>query len=602
MKILIVEDNEDSRIILKKTLESVGHTVEAATNGKEALKIARESPPDMIISDILMPVMDGFRFCKEVKGDDELKAIPFVFYTATYTDSRDEELALGLGADRFIVKPVEPDKFKKIIQGVIRDVKEGKIKAKKPALKEDKEVFKLYSERLVKKLEKKMLNLESEITEHKKAEEKIKHLNLVLYTIRRVNQLIVKINEPQVLIQSICHALVENRGYHNAWIVLIDEKKEFIVAETGLNKNFSPIVDLLKSGVLLHCGQSVLERPGVQMVEDPRATCSKCPLSHKYGGRSAMRIRLEYDGNVYGLLTASISKELAKNKEEHDLFEELAGDIGLALHAIGLEKKERQTQEAMRESEEKYRLVSENAYDAIFIVQDEVVKFPNPKAQELSGYSAEELAKVPFISLVHPEDKDMVFDRYMRWMKEGELPETYAFRIINKAGEKLWVQLNTTAVSWNKRPATLNILRDITSQKKLEAQFLQAQKMEAIGTLTGGVAHDFNNLLTVILGNAELSLVGLGKDNPVREKIEEIKKAGKSAASLTRQLLAFSRKQVLQSVVSNLNTVIKNLEKMLIAGTGPWRGGCRPRTDRAGDYKPGDQRRRCHVRGRQSHH
>jgi PAS domain S-box-containing protein len=225
--------------------------------------------------------------------------------------------------------------------------------------------------------------------------------------------------------------------------------------------------------------------------------------------------------------------------------------------------KHRKADEALRESEEKYRLVLENAYDAIFIGQDEVVKFPNPKTQEMSGYSAEELAKLPFISLVHPEDKDMVLDRYMRWMKGEEPPATFDFRIINKAGEELWVELNTTAVSWNKRPATLNILRDITQQKKLEAQLLQSQKMEAIGTLAGGVAHDFNNLLTAILGYAELSLMGLGKDNPVREEIEEIKKAGNSAASLIRQLLAFSRKQIIQPKIVDLNEFLSGMEKML---------------------------------------
>ena len=105
-----------------------------------------------------------------------LKAIPFVFYTATYTDEKDEELALKLGADRFIVKPVEPDAFIKIIQGVIRDADGGRLKAR--AVKEEgKDVFKLYSERLVKKLEKKMLDLEREIAERKQAEDKIRRLN-----------------------------------------------------------------------------------------------------------------------------------------------------------------------------------------------------------------------------------------------------------------------------------------------------------------------------------------------------------------------------------------------------------------------------------------
>ena len=170
MKIITVDDNEDSRIILRETLLSQSHTVEAAINGEEALKMARESPPDMIISDILMPVMDGFTLCRECKGDERLRKIPFIFYTATYTDEKDEELALRTGADRFVQKPAEPDELIRIIEDVMRDAQEDKIPPGGPAVKEDKEIYKLYSERLVNKLEKKMLDLKEEVAMRKQAE------------------------------------------------------------------------------------------------------------------------------------------------------------------------------------------------------------------------------------------------------------------------------------------------------------------------------------------------------------------------------------------------------------------------------------------------
>ena len=105
MNILIAEDNEDARILHKTILESEGYKVKSAVNGAEALDIARELNPDMIISDIMMPEMDGFELCRTVKTDEELKGIPFVFYTATYTESSDEELALSVGGARFIIKP-----------------------------------------------------------------------------------------------------------------------------------------------------------------------------------------------------------------------------------------------------------------------------------------------------------------------------------------------------------------------------------------------------------------------------------------------------------------------------------------------------------------
>jgi CheY-like chemotaxis protein len=173
MKILIVDDKKEGRYLLETMLKGNGFDVVDTTNGAEALEKLRANGFDMIVSDILMPVMDGFALCRECKGDEKLKDIPFVFYTATYTDEGDEEFALKLGAHKFIRKPTDPEEFIKIIQGVIRDAEEGKIERKMPVLEEEKEVFKLYSERLVKKLEKKMLDLEKEITERKKAEEEL---------------------------------------------------------------------------------------------------------------------------------------------------------------------------------------------------------------------------------------------------------------------------------------------------------------------------------------------------------------------------------------------------------------------------------------------
>ena len=173
MKILVVDDDQGNLCLLEIMLKRSGYQVASAVNGAEALGKLRAAGFDLIIADILMPVMDGFQLCREVKGDDELKDIPFVFYTATYTDEKDEELALKVGADKFIVKPLEPHRFISIIQDVITDVEEGKIGRKKPVLEEEKEVLKLYNERLVKKLEKKMLDLKREISERKRAEEEL---------------------------------------------------------------------------------------------------------------------------------------------------------------------------------------------------------------------------------------------------------------------------------------------------------------------------------------------------------------------------------------------------------------------------------------------
>src|SRR6202035_4742388 len=109
----------------------------------------------------------------------------------------------------------------------------------------------------------------------------------------------------------------------------------------------------------------------------------------------------------------------------------------------------------------------------------------------------------------------------------------------------------------------VGIVQDITERKQLEAQLVQSQKMEAVGRLAGGIAHDFNNLLTMILGYSDLVLGGLAPDSPIRPEIEEISKAGERAAALTRQLLAFSRKQIIEPRVLALNEVVTDLSKML---------------------------------------
>jgi len=157
--------------------------VATAENGRLALQKMREDDFSLVISDILMPEMDGFQLCLEVRADDRLKDVTFVFYTATYTDKKDEELALKMGADKFIRKPMEPAKFMDIIQEVIQHTDQLKGEHSKPGVEEEKEDLKLYSERLVKKLEKKMFQLEAEIAERKQAEEELRQSDKELRTL-----------------------------------------------------------------------------------------------------------------------------------------------------------------------------------------------------------------------------------------------------------------------------------------------------------------------------------------------------------------------------------------------------------------------------------
>ncbi len=201
IKILIVDDKAENIYFLQSMLDTNGFKTIPAKNGAEALGLLRTNIPDLIITDILMPVMDGFTLCRECKKDEVFKNIPFFFYTATYTDSKDEEYALSLGADRFILKPQEPEIFIKIITEFLADVRNKTIHPKKINQQAETVVLKEYNEVLIRKIEDKMLQtekvekelkryseeLEKEIEERKRNEASLKESQQLFQTLARVS-------------------------------------------------------------------------------------------------------------------------------------------------------------------------------------------------------------------------------------------------------------------------------------------------------------------------------------------------------------------------------------------------------------------------------
>jgi PAS domain S-box-containing protein len=158
--ILIVDDNPTNLYMMETLLKGYGYEVTKAQNGREALEKARENPPDLVVTDILMPVMDGYNLCREWKADETLRHRPFAFYTATYTSSKNEDFALSLGADRLILKPQEPDVLIRIFRELLADGYRARQVEAKP-LEEEMEFFRQYNEILFRKLEKKMQDLET---------------------------------------------------------------------------------------------------------------------------------------------------------------------------------------------------------------------------------------------------------------------------------------------------------------------------------------------------------------------------------------------------------------------------------------------------------
>jgi len=220
--------------------------------------------------------------------------------------------------------------------------------------------------------------------------------------------------------------------------------------------------------------------------------------------------------------------------------------------------------EALRASEGRYRLLFENNPQPMWVFDQETLEFLeiNDAACRHYGYTREEFSTMTVKDIRPPEEVPVLLERIAA--ERGDpYQEAGTWRHRKKDGSVMEVEISSYAFRLGDRKVQLVLSSDVTHRRQLEEQLRQSQKMEAIGQLAGGIAHDFNNLLTAILGYAELAVDQTERDSPIFEDLTEIRKAGNRAASLTGQLLAFSRKQVVEPRVLDLNAVISDMDRML---------------------------------------
>ncbi len=223
----------------------------------------------------------------------------------------------------------------------------------------------------------------------------------------------------------------------------------------------------------------------------------------------------------------------------------------------------KKAEEALKESEALHRTIVEHSNDMIWTVDAEGrFMFVNRRAEEIGGYKIQDLLGKPFAFIINQEDVGRL-SGLLKKVMNGE-PQQFEVEIRKHDGGTRSLSVNSAPIySQGKTIGAVCFGRDITKHKQLEDQLRQSQKMEAVGRLAGGIAHDFNNLLTVITGYGEFLLTRMDIHDPLRRHVEEIEKAGNKAASLTRQLLAFSRRQVLQPKTLDLNSTVIDMNKLL---------------------------------------
>lgn len=502
--VLVVDDNSQNIYLMEVLLKSQNFQVVTARDGKQALAIARKEIPYLIISDILMPVMDGFTLCREWKQDNRLKKVPFIFYTATYTEKKDEEYALSIGADRFIRKPMEPDLFIEQIQAVLKESLKESIPVKEPLVKDDDENYKLYSERLVNKLEKKMFELENEIEKRKKTETDLRESK------KEWKDIFQAIGNPAFIIDPEYNILKANGA-------AMEAMEAINITEENLKKK--------KCYEIFHTAQK------------PNIRCPMSTLLQTHQIESG-ETEIEQLGGSYIVSCTPVFDENNKLKKA----------IHIATDISELKK----TEKSLRDSEKKFKSVFDNAHIGIVIANKigELDDF-NEDFRKILGYERAELKGMNFADFTFPDDLEKEYE-YFNQITSGSL-DTFRMqkRYVTKSKDIKWIELTVSAVRENNGEIRhiLGMVLDIDDQKKseemknqLEMQLRQSQKMESIGNLAGGIAHDFNNILSAIIGYTELSFPDVKKGSVLEDNLNEILHAGTRAGDLVKQILTFARK------------------------------------------------------------
>ncbi|MGD9675717.1 MAG: HD domain-containing phosphohydrolase [Candidatus Bipolaricaulia bacterium] len=427
MKVLVVDDKEDARYLLSALLTGHGHQVLIATNGEEAVEKARADPPDLIVSDILMPVMDGFRLCREIRKDEGLRDTLFVFYTATYTQDSDADFALKLGADDFIRKPAEPDAFLARIEAIVEKAAQGAA-AREAAPIQEAEVLRLYSDRLVEKLEKRSLELQKELALRQQAEESLRRHAKRLEILRDIDVAILEARSPKSVAEIAAKALHSILLTARVSVATFDvpANQATVLAVDGAEKDVMKVGDVLPIellGVVEELGRGEIRR--IDDVGAVRERSRKQEQLLAAGIHSYIVVPLRARRELIGSLNVGFSAAHAATDDAVQAAVEIANQLAVALRQAQLrEDVERQAaklaqdvkeiSEARASVEESYRKLARTldqtiqALAAAIEVRDSYTAGHQRRVTELAvalgqrlGLSGDALQGLRVASMVH---------------------------------------------------------------------------------------------------------------------------------------------------------------------------------------------------------
>ena len=403
----------------------------------------------------------------------------------------------------------------------------------------------------------------------------LRRANRALRTIWSCHEVLVRAASERELLQEVCRVIVQEGGFSLAWVGHPEhdaERRVRPVAHHGYQEGYLESLDIRWSDSERGRGPTGIairsKRPVIchDILTDPTMGPWRADAV-KHGYRAFACVPLVHDGTVLGTLSVYAPDGGAFDDEEMRLLCELADELAFGLTAMRVRAQRALAEQALAASEARFRQLAENIREIFWMLDARTgeVIYISPNTERILGVPAEAFLADPRLgpTLIHADDRRRVTDGLAGVAAGGEFDEQY--RTLHPDGSVRWIHARAFPVRNDDGVVArvVGVSDDITERRRIEEQLRQVQKLEAIGQLAGGVAHDFNNILGAILIQTGLAQAMPGLSGEAREIMVDIESSAQRAANLTRQLLLFSRKQVMQPREVELNDLVATLARML---------------------------------------